>query len=116
MEEGESEQTDQTLATPIIAFWKSSSELMPSVAYSMAYMMVKGGEREKKLASWPAAIPPPPGRKDNKEDTRHVQPYLTRALRFRLGDGPTVPVHDRPLGARGDGIAADVSDGTGRKK
>jgi hypothetical protein len=42
------EQTDQTLATPIIAFWKSSSEFTPSVAYSMAYMMASDGKRSKK--------------------------------------------------------------------
>ena len=50
-------RTDQTLATPIMAFWKSSSDLTPSVAYSMAYMMVREGE--KKLASCPDPIPPP---------------------------------------------------------
>jgi hypothetical protein len=48
----EEERTDQTLATPIIAFLKSSSELTPSVAYSMAYMMVRVDKRgKKKLAS-----------------------------------------------------------------
>ena len=46
--EPEDERTDQTLATPIIAFWKSSSELTPSVAYSMAYTRVKADEREKR--------------------------------------------------------------------
>jgi len=46
--EPKGERTDQTLATPIIAFWKSSSELTPSVAYSMAYVMVEDNEREKK--------------------------------------------------------------------
>jgi len=72
----------------------------------MAYMMVKDDEREKRLAS---CID-----KNNKEDTRLVQPYLARALCLRLGDSSAVPVHDRFLGTRGGSIAVDVSDGTGR--
>ena len=71
--------------------------------------------RKKKLASCPTQIPSPE-EKDNKEDTRHVQPYLTCALCLRLGYGPAVPVHDRPLGGRGGGITADVSNGTGSRE
>jgi len=77
----------------------------------MAYMMVKGGKREKKVSLVPDPDPLPE-KKDNKEDTRHVRPYLTCALCLRLGYGSAVPVHDRPLGGRGGGIAADVSNGT----
>ena len=86
---------------------------MPSVAYSMAYMMVKGKDERKKKVSLVPDPDPLPEEKNNKEDTRHVQPYLTCALCLRLGDGPAVPVHDRPLGRRGGGITADVSNGTG---
>ena len=106
-------RTDQTLATPIIAFWKSPSELTPSVAYSMAYMMVKGEERAKKKVSLVPSADPSPGEKNNREDTRLVQPYLTCTLRLRLGDGPAVPVHDRFLRA---GIVADISYGTRRER
>ena len=35
---GEGRDTHQTLPTPTIAFWKSSSVLMPSVAYNMAWL------------------------------------------------------------------------------
>jgi len=113
--EWRSKRSDQTLATPIIAFWKSSSELTPSVAYSMAYMMVKNEERGKKKVSLMSSPGPFPEQKNNKkEDTRLVQPYLTRALCLWLGDGPAVPVHDRSLGARCGGITADVSRGTRR--
>ena len=45
-----------------------------------------------------------------------MQRYLTGALGLRLGDGPAVPVHDRSLGARVGGIAADASHGAGRKE
>ena len=74
-------------------------------------MMVKDGTEKKKVS----LVPNPgslPENKHNKEDTRHVQPYLTCALRLRLGDRPAVPVHDRSLGASWGTIAAGVSDGT----
>ena len=70
-------RTDQTLATPIMAFWKSWSDLTPSVAYSMAYMMVREGEREeKKLASCPDPIPRPIRTIRERHGTRAAVPDL----------------------------------------
>ena len=57
-----------------------------------------------------------PENNNRREDTRLVRPYLTCALRLRLGDGSAVPVHDWLLGAGGRSIAADGSDGTGRRE
>lgn len=45
-----------------------------------------------------------------------MRSYLTRALCLRLGDGSTIPVHDRFLGASGTSIAAGVPDGSRRLK
>ena len=113
----ENEQTDQTLATPIIALLKSSSELTPSVAYSMAYMMVrvdKRGEKKRLASCLSVQLRSFPSERDNrKENTRLVRPYLTRALCLRLGDCSAVSVHDRFLGASRGSIAIDVSDGCG---
>lgn len=65
--------THQTLATPTIALLKSSSVLMPSVAYSIAW----GREHH--------FIPPLLVGKST---------CLTGTLVFGLGDDPAVPVHD----------------------